>query len=87
MVEDEAEAELRRLKLPRATLRGAEPGLLPPREPEVVAALGVEASARRLQPRFARCCKTRRRRSSLRGTGLSGRLTRVITTVLLCAFG
>ena len=26
---------------------------------------GVEASARRLQPRFARCCRTRRRRSSL----------------------
>ena len=65
--EDEAEAELQRL-LPQATLRGAEPVPLPPREPEVVAALGVEASTRRLQPRFARCCKTRRRRSSLRGT-------------------
>ena len=47
---DEVEAELQHL--------------LPPQEPEVVAALGVEASARRLQPRFARCCKTRRRRSS-----------------------
>src|SRR5262245_5785593 len=64
MAEDEAEAELRRLLLPQATLPGAEPVLLPPREPEVAAALGVEASARRLQPRFARCCKTRRRRSS-----------------------
>jgi hypothetical protein len=33
-----------------------------PQEPAVVAALGVEVSALRLQPRFARCCKTRRRR-------------------------
>ena len=55
--EDEAEAELGR-------------GCCGAREPEVVAALGVEASARRLQPRFARCCKTRRRRSSLRGARL-----------------
>jgi hypothetical protein len=66
VAEDEAEAELRRLLPPRATLRGAEPPL------------GVEASTRRLQPRFALYCKTRRRRSSLRGTGLSGRLMCVI---------
>src|SRR5438093_1022069 len=67
--EDEAAPELRRLMLPRSTLRGAEPLLLRPPESEVLAALGLEASARRLQPRFARCCKARRRRSSLRGTG------------------
>src|SRR5262245_37942060 len=56
MAEDEVEAELRRLALPRATMLGA--------EPEVVAALGVEAPARRLQLRFARCSKQRRRRSN-----------------------
>src|SRR5262249_49494763 len=67
---DEAEAELRRLLL-RATLRSAE-AAPPPREPEVVPVLGVEASARRLQPRFARCCKTWRRRNNLRGTGYLG---------------
>src|SRR5262245_50590221 len=60
MAEDEAEAERRRPMLPRATLRCA--------EREVVAAPGGQASARQLQPRFARCCKTRRRRSSLRVT-------------------
>ena len=49
--EDEAEAELRR---PGLILRGA--------EPEVVAAL-AEPSTPRLQPRFARCCRTQRQRS------------------------
>src|SRR5512138_655673 len=63
MAEDEAKAKLRRLMLPRPT-RGAEQALLPPREPEVVAALQVEASVLRLQPRSARCCKTRCRTSS-----------------------
>ena len=48
MAADEDEAELRRL-LQRPTTRAAEPVLLPPQEPEVVAALGVEASAPRLQ--------------------------------------
>src|SRR5262249_16546747 len=66
MPEAEAEAEVPGLLLPREILRDAEPVLLPPREPEVVAALGLEASARRLQPRFARCCKRRRRRSRVR---------------------
>ena len=58
---------------PAPVLRGNTAGrgaVLPPREPEVVAALGVEASARRLQPRFARCCKTRRRRSSLQRSAM-----------------
>src|SRR5262245_1759039 len=64
MAPDEAEVEFRRLL--RETLRGAEPAL-----PEVVAALELETLARRLQPRFARCCKTRRRRSSLRGNCLN----------------
>ena len=64
MVEAEDEAELRRL-LPQPTMGAAEPVLLPPQEPEVVAALGVEASAPQLQPRFARCCKKRPRKSSL----------------------
>src|SRR5262245_31561552 len=53
MPEHEAEAELRLLL--QATPRGAEA-----RQPEVVAALGAEVSALRLQPRFARCCKARR---------------------------
>ena len=53
MPEHEAEAELRRLLL--RALQGAEA-----RELEVVAALGAEVSALRLQPRFARCCKARR---------------------------
>ena len=63
MVEDEAEVELRRLLPAQETLRGAERALLLPLEAaEVVAARVVEASAQRLQPRFARCFRTRRRR-------------------------
>jgi hypothetical protein len=58
MAEDEAEAELRRLLPAQETLRGAEPV---PQEPEVVAALGVEALVQPPQPRFAPCFKTRHR--------------------------
>src|SRR5262245_29229045 len=64
------EAELQRLVLPRLTTRGAVPVQLLPLE-LVVVALGVEVPTRQLQPRFARCCKMQRRRSSLRGARIS----------------
>jgi hypothetical protein len=67
MPEHEAVAQLQRL-LPQATLQGAEPVPPPSREPPVVAPLEVEASTLRLLPKFARCCKTHRRRSSPRDT-------------------
>src|SRR6185436_16553686 len=50
----------------------AEPALRAPQVPEVVAAPGVEASTLQQQKRFARCCKTPRRKSSPRRTTARG---------------